>query len=364
MKGSCEAQARAQSNIRLMAVLPGMWARGAETCTLNLLTGLKAMGYEHLYFHAALRGAIPAEMELHLQPRFEEVAQVSYGIHGDRDGTNLNLIRAVRAAQPDVLLYAFDKSIPSYAPHAKSVLVVHGIAENDFAGYNPEHTDSVVCVSQYAAEMAPLFGIPEEKIHTIRNGVPQMKRISRREEWSIPNDAWVWCFIGGLTRLKRPQLLIAALSRRAKEDEYAIFAGHPDTSMMLEGYAEALDVRERCVFLGQTDDVGNVYHSSDCLVITSQRESMPLIIMEAMSMGLPIVANKVGGIPEIFKVWMETESLCDVEKEKEFDRTLDNARRRATPLLGVAELMAWDNHFSVDIMASRYDNLFYKLLEE
>jgi glycosyltransferase involved in cell wall biosynthesis len=351
--------------IRLMAVLPGMWARGAEICTLNLLAGLKAIGYKHLFFHAALGQALPAEMELHLQPRFQEVAEVSYGIHGDRDGTNLELIQAVKNAQPDLLLYAFDKSIPSYCPAAKSILVVHGMAENDFAGYSPAYTDAVVCVSQYAADMAPLFGIPKDKIHTIANGVPKAAGVSRREEWGIPDDAWVWCFVGGLTRLKRPQLLIAALSRRDREDEYAIFAGHPDTGMMLEEYAEALGVRERCIFLGQTDAVGDVYHSSDCLVVTSQRESMPLIILEAMSIGLPVVANKVGGIPEILR--KPYGNLCDVEKEKEFDDTLNLCvslkRSIGYEAARICAQLVWNDYFALDVMASRYDNLFYQLLE-
>jgi glycosyltransferase involved in cell wall biosynthesis len=307
-------------------------------------------------------------MELHLKPRFEEVAEVSYGIHGNRDGLNANLQNALSAGTggPSILLYAFDKSIPSYAPRAKSVLVVHGIAENDFAGYNQEHTDAVVCVSQYAADMAPLFGIPKEKIYTIRNGVPRVDGVSRRGDWCIPEDAWVWCFVGGLSKLKRPQLLIAALSRRSRQNEYAIFAGHTDESMMLEGYAEALGVKERCVFLGQTDDIGNVYRSSDCLVVTSKRESMPLVILEAMSNGLPVVANEVGGIPEILG-GRKCGLLCNVENEDEFDRTLNaiaqfNSSQRCST--SRKNMFFWKNFFSVDIMTTQYDRLFHKLLEK
>jgi glycosyltransferase involved in cell wall biosynthesis len=347
-------------DVRIIAVLPGMWARGAEICTLNLLTGLKQEGYENLHFHAALRQAIPADMELHLEERFKAVAEVSYGIHGDRNGVNENLVVALHDAQPDVLLYAFDKSIPGYYTRAKSVLVVHGIAENDFAGYHPKYTDAVVCVSRFAFDIALGHGIPKKKLHVIPNGVPQVEGVDRRADWGIPDDAWVWCFVGGLTRLKRPEILIAALARR-NNDECAIFAGHPDESMMLKGYAEALGVLDRCVFLGHTDDIGDVYRSSDALVITSERESMPLIILEAMSVGLGTVANSVGGIPEVLVG--KNGILCEVWREKDFDRALDEMRGSAKKIVSLACLVIWNDFFSLDIMTRRYDNLFRQLLE-
>lgn len=341
-----------------------MWARGAEICTLNLLTGLRNMGYEDLYFHAALRQAIPADMELHLKPRFEEVAEVSYGIHGVKPShldLNQYLQQAIRNANPDILLYAFDQSIPKYAPiDCKTVLVVHGIAKNDFDGYHPD-TDAVVCVSQYAASIASGYGIPEEKIRCIPNGVPAIVGENRRNEWGIPQDAWVWCFVGGLTRLKRPQLLVSALSRRERNDEYVIFAGTQDGGMLLEGYAQALGVGDRCVFLGHTDEVGDVYRSSDCLVITSERESMPLTMLEAMSAGLFIVANDVGGIPEVLGK-SSFGKLCDVTIETEFDKALTSVRTPYYQAMRMVSLIVWNDSFSLDIMTARYDNLFTELL--
>jgi glycosyltransferase involved in cell wall biosynthesis len=354
-----------EDDMRLLAVLPGMWARGAEICTLNLLAGLKMMGHTNLYFHAALRQAIPANMEAHLQPRFEQVANVSWGIHGDRDGLNVNLAKAVQDAKPDILLYAFDKSIPKYAPEAKSVLVVHGIAKNDFGGYHPDHTDAVVCVSQYATDMAPGYGIPEEKLYHIPNGVPLVKGCDRREEWDIPDDAWVWCFVGGLTRLKRPQLLIAAMARRKHmDDEYAVFAGHPDGGMLLEGYAQALGVSDRCIFLGHTDDVGDVYHSSNCLVVTSERESMPLIILEAMSASLPVVATSVGGIPEILRNDFSC-MFTDESGENGLDKALNDMRTKAKddPIFAYA-YSRWKGHYTLPHMVSEYCQLFGELLEK
>ena len=346
---------------KILAVLPGMWARGGEICTLNLLTGLREQGYENLYFHAALRHNLPVDMELHLLPRLQKVCEVTWGIHGDTPGLSGILASRITDIQPDILLYAWDGSIPKYAP--KSVLVIHGIAPNDFDGYNPEHTDAVVCVSRFAARMAT--EVPESRLHVIPNGVPIAEGKNRRKEWNIPADAWVWCFVGGLNKLKRPNLLISALSRRvhAWKDEYAVFAGVADGGMRLDEYATALGVRERCKFLGHVDTTGDVYRSSNCLVITSERESMPLTMLEAMSVGVPTVANNVGGISEVLNPHIGI--TTDVTNEEEFDRALTNIR-----LTSIDEIRScvttnlWRERYSHTIMTSAYLRLFEHLLAQ
>lgn len=351
--------------VRILAVLPGMWARGGEISTLNLLTGLRHMRYNKLYFHAALRQNLPADMELNLLPRLKRVCRtVTWGIHADRGGLHANLSECVDSVAPDVLIYSWDKSIPKYAPNAKSVMVVHGIAQNDFDAYDATHTDAVVCVSRYAAELALSHGIPKEKIHTIPNGVPEAEGKNERSEWGIPADAWVWCFVGGMNRLKRPNLLITALSQRAKawDDEYAIFAGLPDGGMRLEEYAEALGVSDRCIFLGHTDVPGNVYRSSNCLVITSERESMPLTILEAMSVGLQIVANDVGGISEVIKP--ECGVLTDVTNWLEFDNALSLTRcMSGDPEVAETAKTFWRVAYSHSVMTESYLQLFKQLLQ-
>jgi len=321
--------------------------------------------YNKLYFHAALKQSLPAAMELHMLPRFQKVCRdVTWGIHGDGNDLSTSLSSRINDIQPDILLYAWDKSIPQYAPNAKAVLVVHGIAPNDFDGYDDQHTDAVICVSRRAAAMGKKHGIPDGKIYAIPNGVPKADGSNRRSDWNIPEKAWVWCFVGGLTRLKRPNLLIAALARRKEQwpDEYIIFAGLIDGWMQLDEYATALGVRNRCKFLGHIDEIGDVYHSSDCLVITSERESMPLTMLEAMSAGVPTVANKVGGIDEVIdsKVGL----LVDVTKESDFDEALTGIRQlgHAVPLSQNATVY-WFRHYSHTIMAESYLWLFEQLLQ-
>ena len=360
------------SDISLMASLPGMWARGAEICTLNLLTGLKERGYPRLYFHASLPKDLPFDVEMHLADKFREVANSAWNDVRTSDGKDDCLRHRLYDLEPDILLYAFDKSVPGLATvQTKTVLVVHGIAQNDFSCYHPEHTDAVVCVSQYATELAVTYGIPPEKLHCIPNGVPQIRQSSipkaqLRHDMCGTDATWAWCFVGGLTRAKRPHLLIAAMARRQRKDECAIFAGVIDGGMRLQEYAEALGVEKQCYFLGHVDDIADVYNASDCLVITSERESMPLTMLEAMSAGLGVVANPVGGIPEVLN-GKRFALQCDVTIESDFDCMLDVMRLSRLPQIIPCAMISdakavWKKEYSLEIMADNYDKLFRKLL--
>ena len=57
--------------------------------------------------------------------------------------------------------------------------------------------------------------------------------------------------------------------------------------------------KEELIFLGDVDDMPRLYNRSDILVLTSEREGLPNCILEAMSSGLPVVANDVGGVSEL-----------------------------------------------------------------
>ena len=60
----------------------------------------------------------------------------------------------------------------------------------------------------------------------------------------------------------------------------------------------ALGLRDRFVFLGQRDDVLRLMTGADVFVLASHHEGLPVALMEAMSVGLPVVATAVGGVPQ------------------------------------------------------------------
>jgi len=368
--------------MKIMSIMNGVWARGAEMCTLYLFNELYEMGHV-LRVHVQIRspqiasmqagGFSEAQIEEHckeildmdtyLLKDFQEIAYTTTAVANEQP--MFDPIAAIDEFQPDIIIYSFNPEIVKTAAQSrtkpKTFMVLHGVAENDFAAYR-ENTDVLVCVSQYAQGLAQRVGVPQYKIAVIPNGVPFSYAVSKRARWKIPGGVWVWSFVGGLTKLKRPQILIEALARRAKQNEYAIFAGVEDLNLYLQKMAKELDVFDRCRFLGHVDNPQDVYASSDALVITSSRESMPLTMLEAMMCGRPVVANAVGGIPEVLAE-KSFAAICDVTGDKEFDAALDRIKALDANEAAFQAKSTWQLEYTSRIMAERYEDLFLTYTE-
>ena len=63
--------------------------------------------------------------------------------------------------------------------------------------------------------------------------------------------------------------------------------------------AEGLGVAGQVVFAGLRDDVEVLLRGADALVLSSRSEALPTVVIEAMATGLPVVATRVGGVPEL-----------------------------------------------------------------
>lgn len=78
-----------------------------------------------------------------------------------------------------------------------------------------------------------------------------------------------------------------------------ILAGDGPERKPLEALAERLGVRSRILFLGFRNDVDSLLQTFDLFVLPSREEGLPMSVLEAMSFGIPVVATRVGGVPEI-----------------------------------------------------------------
>ncbi len=106
--------------------------------------------------------------------------------------------------------------------------------------------------------------------------------------------------IGGVGRLveqKRFDRLIHAFALLGR-DERLVLAGDGPLRTMLEAVARELGVQDRVHFLGHRMDVPEVMAALDLLVISSDRESMANVMLEAMAVGVPVVSTPVSGARE------------------------------------------------------------------
>jgi glycosyltransferase involved in cell wall biosynthesis len=107
--------------------------------------------------------------------------------------------------------------------------------------------------------------------------------------------------VGRLSAEKGHRFLIAAMPEILTQEPQAqlLVVGSGALERKLRAQVEALGLTGRVHFLGYMPDVQSAFHRMDVLVVPSLSDAFPLVTIEAMVMGLPVVASRTGGLPEI-----------------------------------------------------------------
>jgi len=214
-----------------------------------------------------------------------------------------------------------------------------------------------------AGFLAGASGLSRASIAVIENGIPiapardahevATLRTEMRSRLGLDAHTPLLVAVGNLYPVKDHALLLRALAGLA--DVHLAIAGRGDEQRRLEDLARELGIGGRLHLLGLRDDVGHWLAAADVFVHPSRSEEMPLAILEAMAEGLPIVATRVGGVPDAV-IDGETGVLVasgDAEGLREAIRALleDEPRRRA---LGRGARARTEERFSVERMVDRH----------
>jgi glycosyltransferase involved in cell wall biosynthesis len=154
---------------------------------------------------------------------------------------------------------------------------------------------AVVANSHAAASRLRREGVPSRSIHVVSNGVELPERPTRNRA-GRPRAGCV----ANLRPEKGHDVLIEALAARPDlRDLQVELVGDGPCRSALDAQARARGVGEQVRFLGERRDVGERLANADLFVLPSRTEALPNSVMEAMAAGLPIVACRIGGIPEL-----------------------------------------------------------------
>ncbi|BCA54119.1 hypothetical protein W02_12590 [Nitrospira sp. KM1] len=163
-----------------------------------------------------------------------------------------------------------------------------------------------VCVSEaIRRRLVEEYGYPADRTLTIRNGIdlarysPEADREGVSER-CIRNDRTIVC-AARLSSVKRIDLLLDALARLKELHSgwRCLILGTGPMRDDLLSQAHRLNLLEHVSFIGHVDDVRPFLKRADLFVLTSDKEGLPLALLEAMAMGIPPVVTDVGGTGEV-----------------------------------------------------------------
>lgn len=199
----------------------------------------------------------------------------------------------------------------SALPHVKKLLpgiriidVIHSVDEawDQIAATADvaSHIDVRVAMSEAVRDRLLQAGTPESKIRLVPNGV-DLDRFQPTPPNSGPTKNLL--FAGRLNPVKRPSFVadiareLAAL--RPQRDFRVVVAGDGPDAAQFRRRVQKLGLDGIFDFRGQVDDLAPLLSACDVLIVPSRSEGVPLVILEALASARPVVASKVGSIPEV-----------------------------------------------------------------
>ncbi|WP_238342087.1 glycosyltransferase [Actinopolymorpha rutila] len=165
-------------------------------------------------------------------------------------------------------------------------------------------TSHFVCVSAPVAHQVVGDGVPAHKVHVLPNAIPPgrpMARRAARQELGLPATAFVVGIVARLRPEKNHELLLRAAARLVTAHQAVTICavGDGPRRAFLETLAEDLGIADHLVWAGERRDAGRLAAAFDISVLCSTWEGLPLVALEAMAAGVPVIATAVGGLPEL-----------------------------------------------------------------
>lgn len=213
--------------------------------------------------------------------------------------------------------------------------------------------------------------VSKNKLGQIDNGIdvqqfcPGTDRIASRHTLGLTGEHPLLGFVGRLSPEKGLQHLLLALKRPTLSSVHLAIVGDGPERSNIQKQITDLELQSRVHLLGYRRDTLNVYHALDGFVLPSTIEAFPMVLLEAMSCGLPVIASNVGEINRI----IHTDSVGYLTQPGNSDSLASAIERwlEATPTENYIGRTAREHvitQFSSHTMAHRYAETYQSVLKQ
>lgn len=301
--------------MKILFVITSLTFGGAETQLVRVATQLKQRGWQIRVVTLLPPKAYARELEN---------IGITVGTLGMRRKVPdpraiLRLARYIRHWKPDIvhshlfhanLLARITRPIapiPVLISSLRSITETSRLREALYRVTDPL-CDVTTHVCQTGAERYVRIGtVPKHKMRYIPNGVdtstfrPDSEARERLRSELNAEHAFVWLAVGRFDPPKDYPTLLRAFSTAINDmpDSLLLLAGDGPLREEMEDMARLLGVHPHIRFLGIRRDIAQLMNAADAYVMSSSREGLPNVLLEAHATGLPVVATNVGGNSEI-----------------------------------------------------------------
>ena len=229
--------------------------------------------------------------------------------------------------------------------------------------------DRVVAVSEEIKDEMEARGVPKEKLAVVQNGldygeldVGQARGKLRATLQAFAPDSLFVGYVGRLSPQKGLSYLLGAAARLAtKRNVYFVLIGEGELRAELEQQVRGQALDERVFLLGRRDDVPDLLQELDIVVLPSVREGTPMVLLEAMGVGRPVVASDVGGVKDVIehgRTGLIVQPTDVPALAQAIARLVDDEPERRA--LGRAAWASVRDRFSSVAMARRYNQIYHE----
>jgi glycosyltransferase involved in cell wall biosynthesis len=345
-----------------------MFGGGAERVVLTLLNALDKEKYELILALVKREGKyldlIPADVEV----IDLKVSKARYSI--------FKIYKLIKEKKPDFIFTSlahlnllialirplFSKDIKFIARESNTVTENNKLDKypkiNEFLYKNVyKNYDQIITQAKaMKIDLAENFGIDEDKMIIIQNPVDCDNTLSRskQEDIELPKK-YNLLAIGRLGEQKGFDMLLNIISK-LDDSYYLTILGDGDDRSKLEKQIKDLGIGKRVNLAGFHDNPYAYMKSSDLLVLSSRYEGLPNVVLEANSLGLPVVAfDSAGGTGEIIDDGRNG-FLVEPFDEDEFAKTIQKARDYSFDNQAIKEHTK--TNFSSDKIIKEYEKVF------
>jgi len=301
----------------LVSGFPPKWLAGMEIATYNIAKHLARRGHE-VHVITTLDEGLPKEsMEegfyVHriFWRKIRFLGVISFWI---------KIFWCLKNIKPDIVhVQSIGMGIPGFLAKIflKKPYVVWGRGSDIYLPSTFKNTISKLVLRNAGAVIALTEDMKNEMrkfcdrdIFVIPNGInlnkfKNLSKVNIRSKLKIKEDEKVVIFVGTLRPVKGVKYLIKAMEIIIQKNTNTrlMLVGNGEDRGKLEKLVKEFVLEKHVIFVGKVpnEKVPEYMVASDVFVLPSLSEGFPVVILEAMASGLPIVATKVGGLPEIIK---------------------------------------------------------------